>query len=589
MVGSVLQVRYELVQALPDGPIFTTYAARDLHNGGEVCVRLIQPPFSDDPLLISTIRDVVQRYAGIDHLGLERMKEVEDEAGAPFLVTEFTPGVPLADRIRKLAPFSVSVAVSTILSLCEGLDALHAAGLPHGDVSGTTAVAQPDGQIRLQLPGMWEVYAATPLAAGLVLPLMAPYLAPELSAGESPSPTSDVYAVGVILYELLAGRLPYNADTPVSMALKHATGTTPSVRMFNQSVPVVLDEIVKKAMAKEPALRYASAGDLLADLRVVQDALRFGKTVTWPIRPDRESIESKPMPKTAPVRKATPKAPEATPSRRERGDVPTFLVGAILFFGALFLAIAGVVLYLNLNEPPLVKVPSLRGLTIDEARRAIGAAKVRLEIEARRPDDNILAEHIIASTPNAGQSVRERGVITIVMSTGSRFVEVPDLSGISVDQARSTLKDLRLQLDDDIQQENSSDVDPGMVIRQSPRKGRKVEQTSKVQIVVSKGPSDSVPTGDPNGDGQARLYTLEVKLTGLDSAVTVRVDMQDAHSLRTIYEQYHQPGETISLPVRGTGREVTFFIYYDNELVKTVKKSADAGAPVRPSDEGVPE
>lgn len=580
MIGSVLRIRYEVVEQIADGPIFATYVARDRLQARDVTIRLFKQPYASETEFVEAVRRVVAKQAGLSAAGIEGYIEVDDHEGQPFLISEYTKGVPLTERIQKLAPFSVSVAVSTAISICEALASLHQRNTAHGDVSADNIVSLPDGQCRLQLAGLWEAYSSSQTAGAVALPGMAPYLAPEVSAGGMPSPSADVYAVGVLLYQLLSGRLPYNADSAVAMALKHATSGIPSVKIYNSAVPAVLDEIVKRAMAKAPGERYDDAGTLLSDLRILQDGLRFGRTLNWPLKKPVE--EKQPVaPKMSAIRETEkPGAAEKRKKEKEPRDVPVWLLVSIAFFGAVVLALVGVWIVFNISQPRLVTVPNVKGSKLAEARKTLEDMKLKLRVSRRESNERYPPDTILELNPPAGRKLHEGSTVNVKISVGSRFVAVPDLRKTTVDKAKSMLEALNLHLDNQVDSERNSSVDPGQIVSQSPSAGTKVERFTKVHVTINSG-SDS--GGDEQGSAKPEerqyLYSLKIKLTGIPASVMLRVDIEDSHGTRMVYQQMHDADETVEVPAQGYGKEATFKIYYDDELVKEVKKKADDLAP----------
>ncbi|MBC8064657.1 MAG: PASTA domain-containing protein [Chlorobia bacterium] len=561
---------------MSDGPIFTLFRAKDRVQGKEVSVRLFKPPFDGEAEFVDAVRNVVSQYSKAGGAGIESLYEIDDHDGQHFVVGEPISGHPLQERIDKLAPFSVSVAVSTAISICEALGSLHQSGIAHGDLSAKNILAQADGQCRLQLAGIWEALSASQTAGMIALPGMSPYLAPEVSAGSMPSPSSDVYSVGVLLYQLLSGRFPFSADSPVAMALKHATAAVPSVKIFNSAVPIALDEIVKRAMAKDPAVRYSTASELLSDLRILQDGLRFGKPLTSPIKQPVPTTEKQPVaPKMSAIRE--PEKNDKQKKDKAPRDVPVWLLIVFGFFAVVFLSLIGMWVVFNVSQPKLVVVPNIKGSKMSEAGKTLEGLKLKLRVFGRETNEMQPPDTILSMSPPAGRKLHEGSTVNVKISTGSRLVTVPDLTGSTVDKARAMLEALNLSLTESYTSQPDSKLDAGMIISQSPTAKAKVDRFGRVSIVVSSGKTGGPPI-NAEQDKQY-LYNLKIKLSGLTESVVLRVEIVDARGERTIYESPHEPEDNVEIPAQGYGKVATFKIYYDNQLVTTKEKKAEDEAP----------
>jgi eukaryotic-like serine/threonine-protein kinase len=572
VIGSVLRIRYELTQSLSEGPIFTAFAAKDRVTGKDVCVRLLKPPFDREPDFVRRLAETGRTASSVHHPGVESIWEADEHEGTPFLVGELSRGVALSERIRKLAPFSVPVSIGIVIGILEALDALHNSGVVHGDVNADHVVVLPEGSAVIQLAGVWEAYSSSGTAGSVVLPSMAPYLAPEISSGLMPSQSSDVYSAGIILFELLAGRLPYIADTPVSLAMKHATAGTPSVRMFNPSVPMVLDEIVKKAMSKEPEQRYSSAGEMLSDLRILQDALRFGRSLSWPIRASAGGAPQPVAPKMSAVRE------EPQPESRRRGqkdrDVPVWvMMSTAVSVAVVLMLVIGLVLYQSVR-PQDVEVPNVEGMTVAEARDTLRSLSLDLRVGSNEPSDKYPLGSIMEVYPPVGDKVREGGQISVRVSSGSRFVEVPDLRGRTEDEAKSLLSSLNLQMDDRIEYVRRSNMRAGMIVEQVPEPRTRVERSSNVRVKVSGDEGAQMPT-TTSDDNVKYLYTLRIRLNNISEPVNLRVDLTDSRGTKTVHERRHMPNEVVDATADGFGPEAIFRVFYDGELVSQVTKRAN--------------
>ena len=582
MIGRLLKARYELVGLLQDSPIFATYAARDKIQGRDISIRVVKPPFGGEQDFVDRLAMTVQKYGVIQSANVERLQSVETDDGIPFVIGDLTRGPSLADRIRKLAPFSIPVSVGTAISILHALDAIHRSGLVHGDLNPQNLAVMADGDVRLQLTGVWEAYSASPTAGVVVLPGMAPYLAPEVSAGAMPSSSSDVYAVGILLYELILGQSPYHADTPLAMALQHSTAPTPSLRAVSLAVPVVLDEIVKKAMAKDPRARYSTAGEMFADLRMLQDALRFGRSLSWPLRPDAvepgpqktgKGPSSRPQPvapRMSAIRKTPEVDPEQRPTRKER-DVPLWMWLIFTVGCTLFVVCLGMWIVQNLSKPVWVTVTKIQTLSVADATNVLKESKLRLRVARRRPSDKVPQDAILEVDPEAGQKIREGGQVSVIVSSGSRYVAVPLLEGLTVDKAKALLAGLNLELSDNVTNLTDAKIPAGMIIRSEPAAKTLVERQSQIRIVVSLGPKEQ-PASSPIATGDGYVFNLHLNLKYLTGPTKVRIDMIDERGVTPIYEKMHNSGDTFDVSTKGQKSQATFNIYYDGVLVKSVDK-----------------
>ncbi|MDR3691713.1 MAG: PASTA domain-containing protein [Fimbriimonas sp.] len=586
MIGKLLKARYEIVGLIQDGPVFATYSARDKIQGRDVSVRVVKQPFAEETEFVDRLVSTIQKYAIIQSANIERLHSVESDQGIPFILGDLTRGPSLADRIKKLAPFSVPVSVGTAISILHALDAVHRTGLVHGDLNPHHMAVMADGDVRLQMTGVWEAYSGSPTAGIMVLPGMAPYLAPEVSAGAMPNTCSDVYAVGILLFELISGRLPYFAETPLAMALQHSTAATPNVRTSNTSIPSVLDEIIKKAMSKDPRSRYASAGEMLADLRILQDALRFGRSLTWPLRPEHvqpgpaatgRGPASKPQPvapRMSAIRGETEQLEVSRKKQRAERDVPVWMLVVFTFVLAIFGSICLMWIYMSLSRPRMVTVPNIKGLSVTEATSLLKDSKLILKVASREPNDTVDQDSVLDVRPERGEKVREGGVVYVVLSSGSRMVAVPEMVSLTVDKAKALLATLNLTVEPRIERISDPKIAPDLIVRSDPPAREKVARQSQIKLYVSSGPSEETTSSRP-AENDGYLYTLHLKLKDLPHPTRVRIEIIDDNGRRSVYDQMHDSGDKFDVTTHGAQQTATFNIYYDGVLVMSKDKQAE--------------
>lgn len=579
MIGSTLLGRYELLQELEDGPLFISYRAQDRSASRPVRVRVVKPAFALETGFIHKLREVCERLKRLTHPSLERVYECSEDAGVWFVASEFISGPSLEDRLKRLTSVSPALALSLGTSICGALEAAHSMGFVHGDVSARNVFASPSGEVKLALVAFWEAYAHSQKVALAVLPAMAPYLAPEITAGGMPSAQSDIYALGALLFQCLSGRYPYQGDTPSSLAVKHAEAPVPSLRAQIASVSPVLDALVKRCLAKSPSSRYASAKVLQRDLNAIQDALRFGRSLSWPL--DEGPPAEAPQP-VAP-RMGALRDPRRAPARAEREDrpesdgVPKWLLALVYISAAAALVTIVSWVLFNLRQPRLVKMPNIVGMTMSEAAPIVEQMNLKLRETQRKPDEEKAEGTILATSPPAGRDVREDAFIDAVVSAGSRNVVMPDVMGKTLDEARSVLTTLQLSIAEPIGTA-PSEAPAGTIIKQVPEPGGKAQRQSRVRLTLSGGPTPETPPADttpPPVDEVRHTYRLKFPVETDLGSVQVRVELTDDEGTRVVYDQSRRNGQTVSIREAGLGDTVTFEVYFDDELVARKEEKAE--------------
>jgi len=586
MIGQVFSGRYELVEETESGAIYEAFKAREKLTGKEVTLRVLRTEITQEPGFLPEVRAVVEEVSAVTHPNLEQMQGVLSDQGKSYILSDHTAGTSLEERIKRLSAFSVPVAINTVVEVGEAVSALHASGIVHGDISAKTVVATSADSIKVSVPGLWRAYGISSRAAVAALRAMAPYLAPEVTAGGMPTFQSDIYAMGVLLWQLLTGRMPYPGDTPSAVAVKHATSPYPSLRSVTNSVPMPLDKIVEKAMAKEPSARYRSVEDMLRDLRLLVEALRFGKPLTWPLQPAESARVDNVVPE---LNVANPRKEKDVSKKRNRSDgVPPWLQGiAYVAVGAAVMVLAAW-FYFNVQKPKALATPNLVGKSQLEAMQDLQKMGLKLRVARKEMSEKYGEGIIVGQSPTAGEDVLEHSYVEAVVSSGSKYVTVPSLKGKTLAETKDLLKAINLDVSDQIEYVASNEYQRDFVVGQTPESEQKVPRYSRIKLRVASGERDDRPV-------LSERYSLSVVVKNTTDPVVVRVDLSDSRGNRTVHEDTHQPNDKFKVSQRAYGDNVEFKVYYDNVLVKTVrppKPTHEAparaeDAPPAPSDEGV--
>ena len=475
----VLSGRYELIEIVGTGGMAIVYRALDQKTGREVAVKLLRPEFERDEEFVRRFSHEAKAAAQVAHENIVNMLDVGFD-GVPYIVMEFVRGQTLKDLIRSVGSIPPRQAVAMALRILAALDHAHRNNIVHRDIKPQNILVDENGMIKVADFGIARLTTSATMTAtgdgsffGSVH-----YISPEQARGEKADEKSDLYSVGVVLYEILTGQVPFDSESAVSIAIKHIGETPRSIRELKPELPRALEQILQKALSKDPADRYQSASEMAADLK---------RSLTNP----RGGFVRNPV-MDAQRRKA-----------RVRNALAGMLLAAVLGAMVLIIVKTGVFDHYFYG----VTVPSVVNVSAEDALRSLSA--FHLVGEATQEYSDTVEKGLVSSQEPAAESKAMQGdTVRIVVSLGSQWVAMPKVTGQSEEAALAALN--ALELTNVSVERVPSDYTPGLVLEQEPEAGEWVSKMGECVIRVSS-MSSVVP--------DLRGYTLEAARAALEGTM----------------------------------------------------------------------
>jgi beta-lactam-binding protein with PASTA domain/predicted Ser/Thr protein kinase len=500
VASQVFTGRYQIVKHLARGGMAEVYLARDLLLDRPVALKVLFPEFATDRSFVERFRREARSAANLNHPNIVSIYDWGEEEGTYFIVMEYVDGLTLRDVVRRQGPLAATRAAEIGADIAAALHFAHVGGVIHRDVKPGNVLITTS-QVKVTDFGIARAGdpAESLTQAGAVMGT-ATYFSPEQAQGHVVDPRTDVYSLGVVLYEMVTGRPPFTGENPVSIAYQHVREEPVPPSSHNAAVPPVFDAIVGKAMAKNRAARYTSAEELRADL------LRFaaGQPVSVVPAPPPVAEPAAAVTGVMPSARRTP-GPEPTliQSRMDgtrvvppgdtivqyASDGPKARTSTYIIILVVLLALLGTLLFLvgrqlGVGGTQEVTVPLVVGQP--EARAEQELRDLGLEVEKRPVEDDVNpAGQVTNQNPLANTRVRRGETVTLSVSTGAPIIEVPDVRTRSADVATETLTAAGFRVVPNLV--NSDTAEPNTVIDQAPAGGTRQPRGSNVTLTISKG------------------------------------------------------------------------------------------------------
>lgn len=614
--GTMIGERYEITGLVGSGGMADVYNARDSRLNRQVAIKILKSEYSSDKNFVMKFRAEAQSAAGLSHPNIVNVYDVGEDGDLHYIVMELVEGITLKRFIERKGKLELREAVGIAIQIAQGMEAAHSNHIIHRDIKPQNIIISKEGKVKVTDFGIAKAATSNTIAAGQAVGSVH-YISPEQARGGYSDEKSDIYSLGVTLYEMISGKMPFAADNTVSVALLHIQEEAIPLRELDPEIPASVEKIVQKCMQKKPERRYLTATELIKDLKkavsepegdfvsfdnaVVTDSptINISGDELQKIRKARYGEdEVKIMSGTA--KKREPRDIREIPEDEEERMDPK-LEKLILFGGIaaiIILAIVVIVLVVkgfnlfgngessvtsststqvsgsiaqssasqtqsntsSTVSAKLVEVPELKGRTLAEAIGLLSEAGITAYKFETVSSAEVKKDEVIDVVPAAGTSISKEDTVVITVSSGERDLSIPDVRNIEKDSAVSTLQGMKFAVT--IQTKFSDDIAEGRVIETLPAGGTPVKEGSTITVVVSSGPEFkkvSVPNVVGKTEEEATKAVTEAKL----KASVVYKESEEVEKGLVISQSIAggteaEEGTTVALTISQGPKEVTY-------------------------------
>ena len=549
---TIIDSRYRVLEKIGAGGMADVYCAEDMHLGRKVAVKLLHSRFAQDQEFVERFRREASSAAGLQHPNVVGVYDRGEFDDTYYIAMEYCEGESLKQLITREAPLDPARAIAITKQILVASRFAHRRNVIHRDLKPHNVILDEEENVKVTDFGIARAGASDITEVGAIMGT-AQYLSPEQAQGKSVTEESDLYSIGVVLYEMLTGRAPFGGDSAVAVALQHVNEPAPSPRELEPAVPPELEAVVMKALSKDPEQRYRDADSFIKALESVEVRLRQGPVDTEstavyaPVGIVAPRAASVPPPAPPPVAlppqpgDGVPPPPTGEPPEDERRRNPWVWAGVL---AAVAVVVVGVLLLLGSKDQ--VVVPPVVGQTLEQASQRLDRAG--LGVETKRRADQAPRDFVFEQSPNPGQKIDKDSIVTLFVSNGPSTVKVPDVVGLEEADARRRVRNADLR--PTVEQESSTKVPEGTVIRTDPGAGRLIERNSSLTLVVSSGPGE-VTVPNVVGEDQESAVT-RLRDEGLSPIVRER---SSSEPVDTVVDQSPASGQKVD-----EGSSVTIFV-----------------------------
>jgi serine/threonine-protein kinase len=560
MIGTLLGNRYEILEKIGEGGMAEVYKAKCHLLNRFVAVKVLKEEYSSDKDFVDKFKAEAAAAGSISHSNIVNIYDVGSQDGKNYIIMEYVHGRTLKEVIIQNGKLDYNRALDVAIQIGKALECAHKTGVIHRDIKPQNILVTDDGTVKVTDFGIAKAANSVTITNTNKVMGSAHYFSPEQARGTFVDARTDIYSLGIVLYEMVAGRVPYDAESPVSVALKHLQEPVVPPKHLNSNLPEGLNNLIVKAMEKEPIARYQNIKDMILDLQRIKNNSSYKVDIG-----NNLDEHTKIM---APIQSENDENDEEEPKTNKKKLLLILIPLAILVILSGFFA--GWYFTKNAAKDPgktstTLKepvVPSIIGLDEKDAKKLVEEQGLKFQVVFREKSDKPQGT-VLTSSPDEGAKVKPNSEVRVYVSAGPQSTDIPNLKDIDVNSASKMIENQGFQLGNKTY-EFSDTVTKDSIIRQSPESGAQAEKNSKIDLVISKGPQfkyTTVPdlTGRSLAEAETLLASANLKLGNKTSLVTA-----DANQNGKVVNQ--KPNPNTQNIKEGSIVDVTYYEYKAPEV-----------------------
>lgn len=604
--GMLIDGRYEIVGKIGAGGMSDVYKAKDHTLGRFVAIKVLKQEFSEDVNFVTKFRTEAQSAAGLEHPNIVNIYDVGSQDGIYYIIMEYVEGITLKTYIEKKGQLSFKEAISIAIQVGRGIEAAHNKNIIHRDIKPQNIIISTEGKVKVTDFGIARAASANTINSDVMGSVH--YSSPEQARNGFVDAKSDIYSLGIVMYEMVTGRVPFDGETTVAVAIQHLQEEMVSPSAYAPELPISLEKIILKCTQKNADRRYESMEDLLVDLK--KALINPDEDFVTIVNPDTDGktrkFEEGDIERIKQEANAIAESDEQEVEEEdedeedEDGDLNPKMEKAVTIAGIVAaVIIVGIVIYLvgsifglfkfgssdkkedndktTESDSGKVEMIDVTGMTYDEAKKALEKLGFNIKKGKTESSDKYEEGKIISQSAEKGDMVKKGTTVTVVISSGIGDIEVPDVKGLDETAAINKLNDKGFKYSRDYQ--NSDSVESGKVISQSPESGSSAKKGETITIVVSQGKKAvAVPNVVNKSESEAKsiLSSAGLSVTSVSTEASDTVSAGNVISQSIASGKYVDAGTNISLVV-SSGPKTVYYKFSAN-LTAPADSSSVTGA-----------